>query len=104
STRHSDPSALLVVPTRRSSDLAMLAAVRDATLALKLEFLGFTCPACWTRAPSADGSSCDACRRMRSPARARRSVLRSGASSVCRSEEHTSELQSRENLVCRLLL
>src|SRR5690606_41226197 len=23
---------------------------------------------------------------------------------VCRSEEHTSELQSRENLVCRLLL
>src|SRR5690606_39452924 len=24
--------------------------------------------------------------------------------SVCRSEEHTSELQSRENLVCRLLL
>src|SRR5690606_40833989 len=27
-----------------------------------------------------------------------------GASSVGRSEEHTSELQSRENLVCRLLL
>src|SRR5690606_40486571 len=25
-------------------------------------------------------------------------------SSSCRSEEHTSELQSRENLVCRLLL
>src|SRR5690606_41742829 len=24
--------------------------------------------------------------------------------SACRSEEHTSELQSRENLVCRLLL
>src|SRR5436309_12535360 len=23
---------------------------------------------------------------------------------ICRSEEHTSELQSRENLVCRLLL
>src|SRR5207302_4338888 len=27
-----------------------------------------------------------------------------GPVSVCRSEEHTSELQSRENLVCRLLL
>src|SRR5690606_41426804 len=27
-----------------------------------------------------------------------------GASGVLRSEEHTSELQSRENLVCRLLL
>src|SRR5690606_41943619 len=26
------------------------------------------------------------------------------APAVCRSEEHTSELQSRENLVCRLLL
>src|SRR5690606_40871327 len=25
-------------------------------------------------------------------------------SELCRSEEHTSELQSRENLVCRLLL
>src|SRR5690606_42087033 len=29
---------------------------------------------------------------------------RSAATSVTRSEEHTSELQSRENLVCRLLL
>src|SRR5690606_41991305 len=29
---------------------------------------------------------------------------RSGASTPVRSEEHTSELQSRENLVCRLLL
>src|SRR5690606_40106185 len=28
----------------------------------------------------------------------------SGACPRCRSEEHTSELQSRENLVCRLLL
>src|SRR5436309_10923202 len=29
---------------------------------------------------------------------------RSGSSAAFRSEEHTSELQSRENLVCRLLL
>src|SRR5690606_41073877 len=29
---------------------------------------------------------------------------RAGALSLRRSEEHTSELQSRENLVCRLLL
>src|SRR5690606_28525391 len=28
----------------------------------------------------------------------------SGKNIYCRSEEHTSELQSRENLVCRLLL
>src|SRR3712207_8229457 len=30
--------------------------------------------------------------------------VRSNAQSVCRSEEHTSELQSRQYLVCRLLL
>src|SRR5215475_15101763 len=29
---------------------------------------------------------------------------RSARGRACRSEEHTSELQSRENLVCRLLL
>src|SRR5690606_39349351 len=32
------------------------------------------------------------------------SKLRSKAANASRSEEHTSELQSRENLVCRLLL
>src|SRR5690606_40172117 len=42
------------------------------------------------RAPALRPGRCDA---LRSPARSRR-----------RSEEHTSELQSRENLVCRLLL
>src|SRR3712207_9021090 len=31
-------------------------------------------------------------------------VLRRTAGSACRSEEHTSELQSRQYLVCRLLL
>src|SRR5690606_26407818 len=35
-------------------------------------------------------------------ARNHRRLLRFGA--IVRSEEHTSELQSRENLVCRLLL
>src|SRR5690606_40860873 len=33
-----------------------------------------------------------------------RSSLGTHESVECRSEEHTSELQSRENLVCRLLL
>src|SRR5690606_39281955 len=36
-------------------------------------------------------------------ARAARQAARPGAAAA-RSEEHTSELQSRENLVCRLLL
>src|SRR5690606_40114419 len=33
-----------------------------------------------------------------------RTSRRATWSALCRSEEHTSELQSRENLVCRLLL
>src|SRR5690606_42073212 len=49
-------------------------------------------------------------RRARSRARAprshlsRRKMFAYGRGLVRRSEEHTSELQSRENLVCRLLL
>src|SRR5690606_40419081 len=39
--------------------------------------------------------------RQPAPQSARHTVL---ADQVARSEEHTSELQSRENLVCRLLL
>src|SRR5690606_42091601 len=35
---------------------------------------------------------------------AARAASRCGGRTVRRSEEHTSELQSRENLVCRLLL
>src|SRR3712207_9324755 len=37
-------------------------------------------------------------------ARARRTGLRSPSPEIERSEEHTSELQSRQYLVCRLLL
>src|SRR3712207_6948131 len=40
----------------------------------------------------------------RSLARSARSVGRPSATSTSRSEEHTSELQSRQYLVCRLLL
>src|SRR5690349_24541117 len=52
--------------------------------------------------------SSDLCSRARSRSRAsttRRSRCWRGAGSTCRrSEEHTSELQSRRDLVCRLLL
>src|SRR2546427_8764866 len=44
----------------------------------------------WHRRASCAGSTCWVCRRFRSRA--------------VRSEEHTSELQSQSNLVCRLLL
>src|SRR5690606_41860593 len=56
---------------------------------------------------AADGASQEAHRRRPDPAApggacARRGAR--GADRLLRSEEHTSELQSRENLVCRLLL
>src|SRR3712207_6948916 len=38
------------------------------------------------------------------PLRPRTQVMRPGSASSDRSEEHTSELQSRQYLVCRLLL
>src|SRR5690606_40974467 len=44
------------------------------------------------------------CRSAESARIHRRAAARKRTSSLRRSEEHTSELQSRENLVCRLLL
>src|SRR5690606_41704717 len=81
-------------PTRRSSDLhtAVASRLRGAPPSRSLT----AHPRRWV-APD----PCDA------PSR-RRPDLRGGAGggrgSRRRSEEHTSELQSRENLVCRLLL
>src|SRR5690242_21935842 len=50
---------------------------------------------------SASGLGFSGARRGRS---SRPGRLRPGSASCCRSEEHTSELQSHVNLVCRLLL
>src|SRR5207253_8760064 len=48
---------------------------------------------------------CDSGRKPRSAARCPRHLADIGQqSAACRSEEHTSELQSRGHLVCRLLL
>src|SRR5436309_14252287 len=67
-------------PTRRSSDLpSSLGTSAAAALPRKTSLISW--PTVSSRAPSA-----------------RRSAMSS------RSEEHTSELQSRENIVCRLLL
>src|SRR5688572_31556399 len=49
-------------------------------------------------------SSVRRCSITASSARATSSVLRSNDDASLRSEEHTSELQSQSNLVCRLLL
>src|SRR5690606_40846974 len=92
---HAAPRDLPSFPTRRSSDLGFrpLEAVR----AELLERLGETDAAAtaFDRAAALPGNDVEA-----AMLRERSAALRTSA----RSEEHTSELQSRENLVCRLLL
>src|SRR5690606_41899189 len=88
-TRH-----LRSLPTRRSSDLSSgwSTSSRPTTASTSLP----------TRSPSSASRRPPRRRRSNSPPRARpRSTC---PTSPTRSEEHTSELQSRENLVCRLLL
>src|SRR5690606_40955509 len=90
-------------PTRRSSDLKrfqILTNLQDVDLLLRLGVLV-------AAGQQAEGSGCSNQQRCDSrfhnpPPAFRPSV--DGLSTQLRSEEHTSELQSRENLVCRLLL
>src|SRR5690606_39530116 len=86
--RNGDPRVLPSFPTRRSSDLKKAAKAKRRSAA----------PA---RAKSKRVSGKRAARTARRPAKVKPSVKRAARK---RSEEHTSELQSRENLVCRLLL
>src|SRR5436309_6567667 len=72
--RNTDHQDLHSFPTRRSSDLLSRSSTWDC------------------------GSAA------RSRSRIQRCAMSIATASVTRSEEHTSELQSRENLVCRLLL
>src|SRR5690606_41845497 len=99
SSRH--PRDLPSFPTRRSSDLDIslscspcrFAFHRAVTLASSSAVGGVA--ASFSSSSSTASSTC-------------RSVTSAGwiavMENVSRSEEHTSELQSRENLVCRLLL
>src|SRR5690606_42048863 len=88
---------LLSFPTRRSSDLAQTYAVGYQNLQRRygphpIRATGRSYER-FSRPPGASGGS----RHRRRPGTGR-------GPSLPRSEEHTSELQSRENLVCRLLL
>src|SRR5690606_41881788 len=79
-------------PTRRSSDLNPICSIPDhwsAKNGAMLPWLSRICAPCWPRI-----------RTMRSPLMPSATLWPTSR----RSEEHTSELQSRENLVCRLLL
>src|SRR5690606_41054480 len=84
-------------PTRRSSDLATQHARRDpAGRERLLEHRRLRVSPVQHRDVGGRLPRRDACRDGRSDA--------VGLLAFARSEEHTSELQSRENLVCRLLL
>src|SRR5207244_9304294 len=95
------PSDLHSFPTRRSSDLiAEVQAItgRDGRIE--------ACPANGRRAMRGFVQQCQAfCSRCRAPALAeQRERGNRQTRHQCRSEEHTSELQSPDHLVCRLLL
>src|SRR5690606_41602903 len=81
-------------PTRRSSDLPLAAAVWGFARVVRAEHPAIRCTAI---------DIDDAC----TGASLAQALLAAGdrdTQLAVRSEEHTSELQSRENLVCRLLL
>src|SRR5690606_40619873 len=84
-------------PTRRSSDLAC-SALRDV-------WAYWCLPLTHHAARSRGGGHRERCHRLCCP-EVHRPGERKGSEATHRrrSEEHTSELQSRENLVCRLLL
>src|SRR5690606_42164628 len=85
-------------PTRRSSDLTSPRCPASSAIAASAIPPSPSCS--WSRATAPA-----ALRRAAAIASTRRSFRCAARSSTSsRSEEHTSELQSRENLVCRLLL
>src|SRR5690606_40843444 len=89
------PRPLHSSPTRRSSDLTCRAAALGA-------------PTRRAAAPLVGGAPVRCRRSGPAPPSPRRALLAGLVEELLqllgRSEEHTSELQSRENLVCRLLL
>src|SRR5690606_41803252 len=86
-------------PTRRSSDLRSACCTTRRTCSPHPTRPRAGCRSRWatTRTSGTTGASRNCVARSRG-----RNTFRSPVAS--RSEEHTSELQSRENLVCRLLL
>src|SRR5690606_41722797 len=86
-------------PTRRSSDLSSIAVRTSSSLYPP------TCRNWAAIAPAPSGRKRRSAKPMlRNSWFVSNSVVTGPVRSEKRSEEHTSELQSRENLVCRLLL
>src|SRR5690606_41547477 len=98
------PLDLPSFPTRRSSDLGRCFNLRNLTS-------NFRAPQRWARAKCASVGRWRARKRpplspLPPPKKTKAPVSTRVSNKIApeRSEEHTSELQSRENLVCRLLL
>src|SRR5206468_6023560 len=99
--RYRAPRALPSFPTRRSSDLY------DDARAAAQNVLAIAPDDAGAKTLVADADAAIARRRSLPPkpaVPAAPSAPTPAATSVPRSEEHTSELQSRSDLVCRLLL
>src|SRR5690606_42023825 len=89
-------------PTRRSSDLDRRRSPLRSAGRASFHVVGLSLPAVFRAKLRMAPGSC-----LRGNAAARRPPEpfdREGNAGLGRSEEHTSELQSREKLVCRLLL
>src|SRR5439155_18729520 len=97
---HRDLRHLHPFPTRRSSDLVTFAEIRPLSRRPPWDSSSRSTTSATSRSsssasPSAQSSSSTACPSAASGAR---------KTAPRRSEEHTSELQSRGHIVCRLLL
>src|SRR5690606_41347492 len=91
--RYSERRDLHSSPTRRSSDLPMNKSLRSTVFAATL----CTLAAGVSAAPATEANAyLQSCLPL--------DTVKTLTGLPLRSEEHTSELQSRENLVCRLLL
>src|SRR5690606_40052202 len=98
------PLDLHSVPTRRSSDLLESAILAEDWLQVKMVIMQIGNE--WSRRKpwiSLNNSHRDIQEFTRSLAQLRAYARVEDKANAFRSEEHTSELQSRENLVCRLL-
>src|SRR5690606_41986645 len=90
-------------PTRRSSDLVVVSKQAGAPESFLLDLINHGVLDLLINTPVHYGPAWEE-GRWRAAATARRLPLITTLAGARRSEEHTSELQSRENLVCRLLL
>src|SRR5690606_41024651 len=88
-------------PTRRSSDLPAFCLSTTVAMRFMTSMTWFLSTMPWC---SQLAMCCDEIRQVARSSISPTSLMSGTLEQPTRSEEHTSELQSRENLVCRLLL